>query len=173
MTPVEQFLQSHNITYNYHAHEAVFTCEQEEIFRKIVPGMIGKNLFLIDKKSWRLFLVILPIYKKADLKFLAKHFGVVKLSFGSPDLLREKMCLEPGSVSPFGLINNKDNDIELYIDSDIYDAELVNFHPNINTASLSLTREMFHNYLKIIPHDAHVVQTQLTVNNEANDSLLK
>lgn len=156
--PVEQFLQSHNITYNYHVHPAVFTAEQAESFHTIVPGLTGKNLFLIDRKSGRKFLFILPLTKKADLKFLAKHFGVSKLSFGSPDLLREKMWLEPGSVSPFGLINNKDKDIELYIDADIYNAELVNFHPNINTASLSLTREMFHNYLKAIPHKANVVE---------------
>ena len=91
MNPVEQFLQSHNILYTYHAHPAVFTCEQAEIFHELVPGMPGKNLFLIDKKSGRTFLVILPVMKKADLKFLANYFGVNKLSFGSSDLLMEKM----------------------------------------------------------------------------------
>lgn len=157
MNPVEHFLQSHTITYNYHAHPAVFTCEQAEIFHELVPGMPGKNLFLVDKKRGRIFLVILPVMKKADLKFLANIFGVSKLSFGSPDLLMEKMWLEPWSVSPFGLINNNDNDIEVYIDTEIYTAELVNFHPNINTASLSLTHEMFQKYLEIIPHEIHTL----------------
>ncbi len=157
MNPVEQFLQSHNIVYTPYSHDAVFTCEQAEHFHELVPGMIGKNLFLIDRKSGRKFLFVLPIHKRADLKFLAKEFGVAKLSFWSPELLLEKMWLEPGSVSPFGLINNKDKDIEFYIDAEIYNAELVNFHPNINTASLSLPREMFHKYLEIIPYVVHVV----------------
>jgi len=162
MNPVEQFLQSHNIRYTYHAHPAVFTCEQAAIFHELVPGIPGKNLFLIDKKSGRLFLVILLVPKKADLKFLAKLFEVSKLSFGSPDLLMQKMWLEPWSVSVFWLINNVDRDIEVYIDAEIGNAELVNFHPNINTASLSLTHEMFHKYLKTIPYDIHMIDLSLT-----------
>lgn len=157
MNTVENYLQSHHIDFTRYDHPAVFTCEQAEIFHKLVPGMPGKNLFLIDKKSGRIFLVILPIDKKADLKFLAIHFGVAKLSFGSPELLMQKMGLIPGSVSPFGLINNNEQDIEVYIDQEIYTAELVNFHPNINTASLSLARDMFHTYLEIIPHDIHIL----------------
>lgn len=74
MSSVEQFLKSNDIEFTHHDHTAVFTCEQAEIFHKLVPGMPGKNLFLIDKKSERIFLVILSIHKKADLKFLAKHF---------------------------------------------------------------------------------------------------
>ncbi|HBB04333.1 TPA: hypothetical protein DCZ39_05585 [Patescibacteria group bacterium] len=55
------------------------------------------------------------------------------------------------------MINNKDHDIEFYIDAEIYNAELVNFHPNINTASLSLSRDMFHKYLEVIPYETHIV----------------
>lgn len=157
MNPVEQFLTANNIEFSHYNHPAVFTCEEAEIFHNIVPWLPWKNLFLIDKKTWRIFLVILSIYKRADLKFLAKYFWVTKLSFASPDLLMQKMWLTPGSVSPFGLINNKDNDIEVYIDSEIYDAELLNFHPNINTASLSLTNEMFHKYLENIPHEIQII----------------
>lgn len=162
MNTVESFLESHDIKFTHYDHPAVFTCEQAEIFHNIVPWLPWKNLFLIDKKSWRIFLVILPISKRADLKLLAKHFWVIKLSFASPDLLMQKMNLTPGSVSPFGLINNKDNDIEVYVDDEIYNAELVNFHPNINTASLSLNREMFHKYLEIIPHDIHSLHLSST-----------
>lgn len=162
MNTAESYLQAHDIAFIHYDHPAVFTCEQAEIFHNIVPWMAGKNLFLIDKKSGRLFLVILSIYKRADLKFLAKHFWVSNLSFWSPDLLMEKMNLTPGSVSPFGLINNKDNDIEVYIDEEIYNADIVNFHPNINIASLSLTNEMFHKYLEIIPHDIHKINLSST-----------
>lgn len=103
----------------------------------------------------------MSIYKRADLKFLAKHLGVARLAFANPDLLMIKMNLTPWSVSPFWLINNKDNDIEVYIDEEIYNADTVNFHPNINTASLSLTNEMFHKYLEIIPHEIHKINLSL------------
>lgn len=99
----------------------------------------------------------MSIYKRADLKFLAKYLGVARLAFANPDLLMIKMNLTPWSVSPFWLINNKDNDIEVYIDEEIYNADTVNFHPNINTASLALTKEMFHKYLEIIPHEIHKI----------------
>lgn len=157
MHTVEDYLNTHHIDFTRHDHPAVFTCEQAEIFHELVPGIPGKNLFLIDKKSGRLFLVILPITKKANLKMLAHHFGVAKLSFGSPDLLMQKMGLEPGSVSPFGLIHNSEKDIEVYIDTEIDTAELVNFHPNINTASLCLTRDMFQKYRESIPHVFHIL----------------
>lgn len=162
MNSVEHYLQSHNIVYTKHEHPAVFTCEQAENFHTLVPGTIGKNLFLIDKKSERIFLVVLPLDKRADLKFLAKHFEVAKLSFGSQELLLQKMWLTPWSVSPFGLINNTDSDIEVYIDEEIYNTDLVNFHPNINTASLSLTREMFHKYLKLLLHQINVIHLSST-----------
>lgn len=74
MNSVEQFLQSNQIDFIHHNHPAVFTCEQAAIFHDLVPGTPGKNLFLIDKKTERIFLVILPVQKKADLKFLAIHF---------------------------------------------------------------------------------------------------
>jgi Ala-tRNA(Pro) deacylase len=77
-------------------------------------------------------------------------------------LLLQKMWLTPWSVSPFGLINNTDSDIEVYIDEEIYNTDLVNFHPNINTASLSLTREMFHKYLKLLLHQINVIHLSST-----------
>ena len=88
---VKEFLSLHSIDYICHEHPAVYTCEQAEKFHDLMPGIVGKNLFLVDKKSGRIFLVVLPATKKADLKFLTKEFGVAKLSFGSPDLLMEKM----------------------------------------------------------------------------------
>ena len=67
MNTVENYLQAHHIAFTRYDHPAVFTCEQAEIFHELVPGKPGKNIFLIDKKSGRLFLVVLPIEKKADL----------------------------------------------------------------------------------------------------------
>ena len=147
MPTIGQYLKDHHITYVSHEHPAVFTCEEAEKHCVNVPGIPGKNLFLRSSKGKRYFLVILPASKRADLKQIAQTVGESKISFASAETLKEKLGLEPGSVSPFGLINDQNHEIEVYIDAEIYNAPLVNFHPNRNTASLELTREMFHKYL--------------------------
>lgn len=152
MVDVEQFLQSHGIAYVLHEHPAVFTCEDAEKYCGTVPGLAGKNLFLKNKKSTRYFLVILPADKRADLKHIAQVVGEQKVSFASPEALREKLGLEPGSVSPFGLLNDADAGVEVFIDREVADAEIVNFHPNRNTASLELTQKMFQIFLTTLKH---------------------
>jgi Ala-tRNA(Pro) deacylase len=66
--------------------------------------------------------------------------------------------LEPGSVSPFGLLNNIDNSVETYIDEDIYNADIVSFHPNRNTATLELSKEMFRKYLDSLKHKIQIIK---------------
>jgi Ala-tRNA(Pro) deacylase len=92
-------------------------------------------------------LLILSADKRADLKKLSKTMGEEKVIFASADNLKEKLGLEPGSVSPFGLINDKNHDVEVYIEPEVFYADIVSFHPNINTATLELTGEMFIKFL--------------------------
>ena len=158
MANVEQFLQSHHIEYILHEHPAVFTCEEAEKHCVNVPGLAGKNLFLRSEKSARYFLVVLPAAKRADLKKVAEMVGERRISFANADILREKLGLEPGSVSPFGLINDVKSEVKVYIDKEVYDADVVNFHPKTNTASQELSRDMFHRYLKALNRDVHIVE---------------
>ena len=158
MVDVEQYLQSHNIEYIKHEHPAVFTCDEAEKHCKDVPGIPGKNLFLKNKGSKIFFLVILPAVKRADLKVIAKIVSEPKVSFASPEALKEKLSLEPGSVSPFGLLNDVNHEVEVYVDKEMYNADIVNFHPNRNTASLELTGEMFRKYLEIINNKTQVIE---------------
>ena len=157
MKKVTDFLDSHGIKYIFHEHAPVFTCEEAEEHCKTVPGIAGKNLLLRDKNGKKYFLVVLPAFKRIDLKAFAKMVETPKVSFASDEALDEKLGLKPGSVSPFGLINDPENTITLYIDSEIHNAEIVNFHPNDNHASLELTKEMFHKYLENIPHEATIL----------------
>ena len=147
MVNVEDFLASHNIIFVPHEHPAVYTCEELEQYG--VPGLPCKNLLLRDQKKKRYFLVILPASKRTDLKKLGEITGE-KLSFAGPEALQEKLGVEAGAVSPFGLINDTNNEVEVYIDKAVNAAASVHFHPNRNTASLELTGEMFQRYLKII-----------------------
>lgn len=149
-TNVETFLQSHQITYNLYEHPAVYTCEEAEKYCGDIPGLACKNLFLRDKKKKRYFLLILPAQKRSDLKEFAKVVGEEKVTFASSGDLMEKLGLEPGSVSPFGVVNDMKNEVELYIDKEVADADIVSFHPNRNTATLELSKEMFHKFLQSI-----------------------
>lgn len=150
MNKVEIFLNNNGIDYIKHTHPAVFTCEESEKYCKDIPGIASKNLFLQDEKKKRFFLVIIPDYKRANLKDLAVRFGVKKLSFSSPESLKKFLNLSPGSVSPFGLINDKDSKVELFIDLEIWNSPIVQFHPNDNRATLELPLESFKQFLSLL-----------------------
>ena len=154
MATVEEFLLSRNITFVLHNHPPVYTCE--ELAQYAVPGLPCKNLLVRDQKKKRYFLVILPASGRTDLKKLGEIAGE-KLSFASPGSLMEKLGVEPGAVSPFGLINDGKDEVEVYIARPVYDADVVHFHPNRNTASLELTGEMFRRFLKNVNNKIHVI----------------
>lgn len=138
-------MTSHGIEFRVHEHPPVQTCE--ELAQHGVPGLPCKNLFLRDQKKTRYLLVVLPAAQKTDLRQLAEKVGDKKLSFVNPDTMMQKLGVEPGAVSPFGLLNNTEGDVELWIDREVLEAPVVHFHPNRNTASLVLAGEMFHRYL--------------------------
>lgn len=157
MKSVEEFLKANNIEHIIHEHPAVFTCEEAQRYCSNVPGVASKNLFLRDDKKRRYFLVILDSKKKADLKNLAKILDIKRVSFANDDELKEKLGLEPGSVSIFGLLNDKNVEVELFIDKDFYESSVVNFHPNRNTASVELKKEMLEKFLNTIEHKVNII----------------
>ncbi|QQR83993.1 prolyl-tRNA synthetase associated domain-containing protein [Candidatus Peregrinibacteria bacterium] len=154
---VESYLVSKDIEFKKHEHPAVFTCEEAEEHCGMIPGLACKNLFLRNKKKTRFLLVVLSAKKQADLKKVSELAGD-KFGFASPDLLKEKLDLEPGSVSPFGLLNNHEHDVEVYVDETVYHADIVSFHPNRNTATLELTGPMFQKFLEIIPNSVTLLR---------------
>ena len=155
MSNIEQYLRANQIKYILHEHPAVYTCEEAEKHCSDIPGLSCKNLFLKGKRQY--FLIIMPATKKADLKKISATVNESKLSFASAEALKEKLGLEPGEVSPFGLLNDKNHEIKVYIDKEVHEADIVSFHPNRNTASLELTREMFHKFLQLIDNEVHVI----------------
>lgn len=154
----EEFLKQNGVEYILHEHPAVFTCEDAEEHCKDIPGLACKNLVLKDKKSGRYFLLILPAAKRMDLKKFSQMVEQKNITFASADVLREKLGVEPGSVSPFGLINDTEKVMEVYVDSEVYNAPIVGFHPNRNTATLELSHEMFGKFLELLEQKKSVVE---------------
>ena len=137
--PVLRELSALGISYETYEHPPVFNTEDVERYWRDVPGTPVKNLFLRNKKGNHHYLVIVGVDKRVDLNKLVKVIGDDRLSFGSADRLMEKLGLTPGSVSPFGLLHPASGDVEVIIDAPLRGAEKLLFHPNINTATLTVS----------------------------------
>jgi Ala-tRNA(Pro) deacylase len=91
--------------------------------------------------------VVLVASKKADLRAVADQIGDGKLSFASPERLMKHLGLTPGSVSPFGLINDHAHAVRVVLDSDLKAADRLSFHPNINTVTYTIAAADFARFL--------------------------
>lgn len=138
-TPVLAALRVLEIPFDAYEHPPVFTSSDVDMYWKGIPATPVKNLFLRNKKGSRHYLVIVGVEKRVDLQQLVKAVGDDRLSFGSAERLMEHLGLTPGSVSPFGLLNDRDHDVVVIVDADLRDAGRLILHPNINTASLTIT----------------------------------
>lgn len=131
-------LDSLGIAHQTVEHPPLFTVEDGLHIRDTIPGLDCKNLFLKDKKD-KIWLVVMPADKRAQLAPLEKAIGAARLSFGKPDLLMEVLGVTAGSVTPFALMNDTARRVTVVLDSDMMAAPLVNFHPLRNSASTALT----------------------------------
>lgn len=119
-------------------HPPVFTVEEARALRGEIAGAHSKNLFLKDKKD-TLFLVVAREAAEIDLKHLHGRIGASgRLSFGRPEVLMATLGVPPGSVTPFGLINDRPPRVRVILDARLVSHESVNFHPLVNTATTTL-----------------------------------
>ncbi len=145
---VYKTLKELEIDYQKHEHPPVFTVEEANKYWEGIPGKHSKNIFLRNKKGNRHFLIVIDAEKTLDIKQLQKKIGVGSLSFASEKRLHTYLGLEKGAVSPFGLLNDENHEVEVLIDQDLLAADYVNFHPNVNTATLTVTVENFRRFLE-------------------------
>jgi len=128
------------IAYKTHHHAPVFTVEEAQAETDQIPGGHCKNLFLKDKTG-DLYLVVCLQETAIDLKAFRKLVGARNLSFGKPDLLYEILGVEPGSVTPFSLINDKARKVSVILEKRMMEHDLLNYHPlqNVMTTQISST----------------------------------
>ena len=135
------------ITYEKHQHPPVYTVEQADRHWQGIKGAHCKNIFVRNKKGNHHYLIIVEHKKRVELAPLSKSLGETRFSFASAERLKKQLGLEPGSVSPFGLINNSDSKVRVLIDSELSTFEQINFHPNVNTATITLSYVDFDRFL--------------------------
>ena len=122
-------------------HQAVFTVGESEDLHQRIAGGHSKNLFLKDKKD-RVFLVSVLADSTVDLKRIHTLIGAQgRVSFGKPELLMELLGVAPGSVTPFGIVNDSERRVTVILDAGLMAHEIVNFHPLENTATTSIARD--------------------------------
>jgi Ala-tRNA(Pro) deacylase len=137
-------------------HPPLFTVEQARELRGQIPGGHTKNLFLRDKKGL-LFLVVALEDAAIDLKGLHRLLGASgRFSFGSADLLREVWGVAPGSVTPFGAINDVDVRVTVVLDADMMQHALLNYHPLVNTMTTSIARDDLVRFLEWTGHPPRI-----------------
>jgi len=135
------------ITYERHEHPPVPTVEDAERYWAGIDATHCKNLFLRNQKGNRHYLVIIPHTKPVNLRAVADQIGDGKLSFASPERLMKHLGLAPGSVSPFGLINDRERAVRVVLDRELKTAARLSFHPNINTRTLVISGADFQKFL--------------------------
>ncbi len=155
--PVLDCLQALGIPFEKHDHPPVATVAEAELHWAGIDASHCKNLFLRNQKGDRHYLVVVPHAKKVDLRAVAEEIGDGKLSFGSPERLLKHLGLLPGSVSPFGLLNDPGRHVRLVMDLDLKQAARVSFHPNENTSTLVLARADFERFLQHTGHEARFI----------------
>jgi len=167
---VEDFLNENGISFKTYHHPPLPTIELALEYWKDIDSTHCKNLFFRNHKGNRHYLVVFECHKELSIHTLEKSLRQGKLSFASQERMKRCLGLLPGSVSPFGLINDmglvgedgtpaqgvavkelfeNGHRVKLFLDKDLQDAEKVSFHPCDNTASTVISRDGFMRFLQL------------------------
>ena len=139
-----------------HTHAQVFTVEEAQAHCSHLPGGHCKNLFLKDKKGV-LWLVVALDERPINMKDLRHRIGSHHLSFGKPDLLGDVLGVEPGSVTPFALINDTDARVHVVLDKEMMEMNLLNFHPLTNGMTTAITPQGLLTFIHDTGHEPALV----------------
>jgi Ala-tRNA(Pro) deacylase len=149
------FLDRLSISHQTVTHPPLFTVEQSQALRGTIPGGHTKNLFLKDRRD-TVFLVVAPEEAKIDLKTLHHRLGAGRFSFGSAELMRELLGVEPGAVTAFGVINDTGGRVNVVLDSGLMANAVINCHPLVNTMTTSIARDDLVTFLEATGHKPRV-----------------
>jgi Ala-tRNA(Pro) deacylase len=146
---VYKVLNELDIAFDYYEHPPVPTVKEAAIYWKDIKATHCKNLFFRNHKGDKHYLVIFEYSHNIQIKDLEQRLKQGKLTFASDKRLLKYLGLSPGSVSPFGLINDISKNVHVFLDENLQNSERISFHPNLNTASLVLP---YIDFLRFLEH---------------------
>lgn len=146
---VYNFIKNKNIWYEITEHEAVYNMEELSNINLPYKGRDAKNIFVRDDKKENYYLITTKGNKRINLKEFKNKYNTRNLTFASPEDLKNILNLTPGSVSPLGLLNDKEHKVIFYIDKELLnDNGIIGVHPNNNTATIWLKTNDLINIIK-------------------------
>ncbi len=147
---VFDWLTEHNIDYSWYEHPEAPTIEIARRYWRADGSKHCKNLFFRNHKGNRHYLVVFDCDKSMAIHDLEHLLHQGKFSFASPERMERWLGLRPGSVSPFGLINDHENHVHLFLDESLQEQSSLSFHPNDNRATVVIDRTEFEKYLSLV-----------------------
>lgn len=155
---VLKFLDDNNISYSWYTHEEAPTIEIARTQWRADGSKHCKNLFFRNHKGNRHYLVVLDCEYNLDIHDLEQRLHQGKLTFASPQRMERFLGLTPGSVSPFGLINDTENHVHLFLDKNLQRQESLSFHPNDNRATVVISQNEFLRYLGCVGNSYEFIE---------------
>ncbi len=147
-----------NIPFERYEHPPVPTIEEAKKYWTDLEATHCKNIFLRNHKGSRHYLVVLEHNAVLAMRDLEQRLKQGKLSFASAKRLHRYLCITPGSVSPFGLINDTENHVHLFLDENLKTATKISFHPNDNTSSVIISFSDFIRFLDFSGNSYEFIQ---------------
>jgi Ala-tRNA(Pro) deacylase len=155
---VYETLAALNIPFEYIGHPPAPTIEIAREFWKGHDAQHCKNLFFRNHKGNKHYLVILDCEQNMAIHDIEKILKQGKLTFASEQRMQTHLGLQPGSVSPFGLIHDANKNVKVFLDVNLQKAEKISFHPNLNTASLIILFKDFMHYLESTKNEFEFIE---------------
>lgn len=150
------WLAEHDIPFSLLRHAPVFSVRESEGIEAQLPGGHSKNLFLSDGRG-RIVLVSAWAHNIVPVNRLHPVLGSRRLSFGKPELLRECLGVEPGSVTPLALMADEARLVEFVLDRTLLDYERIYFHPLRNDVTIGLRPADFLRILALLDREPLIV----------------
>lgn len=137
---IYEYLKARGVAHEITEHEAVVSMKELTSVPLPHPDRDAKNLFLLDDKKQKYYLVTVMGDKRVDVKAFRRAHGTRPLNFAPPEALEKIFKVKPGSVSPFGALNDETREVKVFLDEDFFtDNGLIGVHPNDNTATVWLS----------------------------------
>ena len=160
-----ELLNNKGYDYEFHEHNAFFTVEDSNKLRGEIKGQHSKNLFLKNKKN-KFYLFSCGEFSNINLKTISKSLGLGNVSFAKKEYLLELLGISPGSVTPFALLNNTANNIDLYLEDRMHESKYINFHPLTNKATVTIKSRDFIEFMIENKKKIHIFST-------SNETIIK
>ena len=154
---LKEYLNSMGIQFKIVEHEPAYTTEEADKYIEGYDGVRTKTMFICNKKK-NYYMIMMDDSKRLDMNKFKEIVSEKQMKMASEESLKEKLGVKPGRVSPFGLLNNDEKDVKIYMDKEIITEEIMTFHPNDNTKTLFINTKDLFKYFENIGYELNIIE---------------